>query len=499
MDKPEDAGRVPDPPHYPGTSPPSGPSRPEQQQAAYGDQAGPQPDLPQPDFPQPEFPQPDQPHLSQPRRLRRSHDPKVGGVAAGLGRYVGVEPKVFRIAFVILTLFGGSGLVIYLAGWLLLPNEDDPDPTPLALTSNTVALVVGFIVLALGTLGLFEGETWGLGAEVVIPAALIMAGLWVLNQRSESLTMAGPGPPTGSLHPHPNPHSHQQHQAPPADWAAPSTSSPSSLADDAAASQAQRQRARGAWPPPDSPASNPLETSPPDPIDIDAAWSGGPAPWDSPSAAQPWAVTHPRQQEKPKRVGPPVTSITLASLAVVVGFFLVLSNVGGIAVSATAVLGAALAVIGGGLVASALFERALGLYPLGFLVLCMLAIAPLIDTTLGGGVGTREVRVTSVQALEESYSIGMGELLLDLSRIEPTTDTSVEVDVGAGFAEITVPADVRVEVRARSRAGYVEAFRISDEGVLNDLYQVSEGTDPDGPTLTVEADVTFGYVEVNRG
>ncbi len=516
MDKPEDAGRAPDPPHYPGTpkppeqphagqtglgQPETGQPQPDQQpagqQQAGQQQSGPgwQPDQ-QPAGPGPLPPPASQAVAPQQRRLRRqTSDVKVGGVAGGLGRYIGVEPNFFRIAFVVLTLFGGSGVVIYLAAWLLLPTDEDTDPTPLTLTSNTPALVIGFIVLSLGALGLVEGDTWGLEASIVIPAVLILAGLWVLNQRSESAnaqsSLDGSSPTVG----------------PPLYTAG----SPSSF--DLAASQAppQRQRTRGSWPPPEDAAAQAAASSSadaassaapmPDPApDINDPAPGGPAPWDGPSTVQPWAMTQPRERsKKPAKTGPPVTSITLASAAVAIGLFLVLSNIGGLAISATAVLGAVLAIIGGGLVASALYDRALALYPLGLLVLLMLIVAPLIDTTLSGGVGTRAVRVTSVAALEPSYAIGMGELQLDLSRIEPTDDIDIEVDVGAGYAEITVPSDVRVEVRARSRAGYVEAFRISDEGVLNDLYQVSEGSDPDGPTLMIDADVTFGYVEVNRG
>ena len=47
----------------------------------------------------------------------------VAGVAAGLARYVGVDLMIIRIAFVGLTLFSGSGILLYLAGLLLIPVE----------------------------------------------------------------------------------------------------------------------------------------------------------------------------------------------------------------------------------------------------------------------------------------------------------------------------------------------------------------------------------------
>ena len=56
--------------------------------------------------------------------LRRSFTgPHAGRVAAGLARYFGVDTTIVRIAFVVLTLFGGAGIPLYLAGLLLIPDE----------------------------------------------------------------------------------------------------------------------------------------------------------------------------------------------------------------------------------------------------------------------------------------------------------------------------------------------------------------------------------------
>jgi phage shock protein PspC (stress-responsive transcriptional regulator) len=56
--------------------------------------------------------------------LRRSYDDRMlGGVAGGVARYFGVDTTLVRIAFVVLTLFGGMGVPVYLAGLLLIPEE----------------------------------------------------------------------------------------------------------------------------------------------------------------------------------------------------------------------------------------------------------------------------------------------------------------------------------------------------------------------------------------
>jgi phage shock protein C len=56
--------------------------------------------------------------------LRRSTEDKVvAGVCGGLGRYFGVDPVWFRIAFVVLAIGGGSGVLLYLIGWVAIPEQ----------------------------------------------------------------------------------------------------------------------------------------------------------------------------------------------------------------------------------------------------------------------------------------------------------------------------------------------------------------------------------------
>jgi phage shock protein PspC (stress-responsive transcriptional regulator) len=50
-------------------------------------------------------------------------DRMLGGVAAGIARYLRVDVTVVRIVFAVLAIMGGAGIPIYLAGWLLIPEE----------------------------------------------------------------------------------------------------------------------------------------------------------------------------------------------------------------------------------------------------------------------------------------------------------------------------------------------------------------------------------------
>jgi len=47
----------------------------------------------------------------------------LAGVAAGLADYFDVDPLMVRIGFVALALLGGLAVPLYLAGWMLIPEE----------------------------------------------------------------------------------------------------------------------------------------------------------------------------------------------------------------------------------------------------------------------------------------------------------------------------------------------------------------------------------------
>jgi phage shock protein PspC (stress-responsive transcriptional regulator) len=64
-------------------------------------------------------------YQAEPERtaLRRPvHDRMLTGVADGLAGYFGVDVMIVRVAFVVLTVVGGAGIPLYLAGLLLIPE-----------------------------------------------------------------------------------------------------------------------------------------------------------------------------------------------------------------------------------------------------------------------------------------------------------------------------------------------------------------------------------------
>ena len=75
----------------------------------------------------------DQPTTPRPPLQRSGTDRMAGGVCGGLADYSGIDPLLWRVGFVGLTLAGGVGIVIYLLLWVLMPSGPLPageQPSP---------------------------------------------------------------------------------------------------------------------------------------------------------------------------------------------------------------------------------------------------------------------------------------------------------------------------------------------------------------------------------
>ena len=67
-------------------------------------------------------------HQAGTKSLTRSRNGRMlAGVASGIAGYLGVEVLIVRIAFVVLTFAGALGIPLYLACWLLIPDDSTGD------------------------------------------------------------------------------------------------------------------------------------------------------------------------------------------------------------------------------------------------------------------------------------------------------------------------------------------------------------------------------------
>ncbi len=108
------------------------------------------------------------------RRWARSDDRVVLGVAGGLAQALAIEPLIVRLAFVVLVLFGGVGIVLYIAGLALLADSPTSEPP------STVRRVLGAIALVVSARWLFSGNTHLPKAGWVVAIVLfgVAAALW---------------------------------------------------------------------------------------------------------------------------------------------------------------------------------------------------------------------------------------------------------------------------------------------------------------------------------
>ena len=120
------------------------------------------------------------------RLLRRSHSERVlAGVCGGLGQYLGIDPVLLRIAFVVLGLANGLGVIAYVVAWIVIPEERPgqpigPAPAARRETGRLVlggALVVLGLVLLLDRLAPDIDQLFWPVAVVAVGIAIILIGL----------------------------------------------------------------------------------------------------------------------------------------------------------------------------------------------------------------------------------------------------------------------------------------------------------------------------------
>jgi phage shock protein PspC (stress-responsive transcriptional regulator) len=142
--------------------------------------------------PQPEpapIPAPPPSPTSSRKLVRSRRDRVVAGVCGGLAEYLGVDSVLVRIAAVLLVFAGGAGLVLYVIGWIAMPDapetptgDAEAPVTPRAEEERTRgAILLGLVFVALGIFFLLD-EIWPdfLSWQYVWPIALIAIGLAVL-------------------------------------------------------------------------------------------------------------------------------------------------------------------------------------------------------------------------------------------------------------------------------------------------------------------------------
>ena len=406
---------------------------------------------------------------TRPPLVRSRSDRKVAGVAGGIATYLGIDPLILRIVIVVLTLFGGSGLLLYAAGWLLIPDEGAEhseierlvgrDRTHGPSVGAIIVTVVGLIVLvtSLG-FGAAVGHGWWFGGPdlwpLIVVGAIVALVWYARRDQTPSTVAAGP-----AQAPAPTPGSAYQVEH---------TGDAATLVDVPVGAGIAAGAAAGG--------------------------SGGVPPtasWDLPPRPQP--TPPPKPPKKPRSV---LGALTWWVLLVAAGVMWLLDRTGSVHVGATTFCAVLLGIVGLGLVAGAFAGRSRGLIGLGIVLSVVTATVAAVPSVGHGRTGNVTWTPTSVSAVpNDGYQLAAGKATLDLSSTTLDSGQEVHVQLGAGRMLVIVPSTARVVLDGTVGAGSVRGpDGRQDDGLGSSLTGVF-GT-PTGPTLDLRLELGVGSMEV---
>lgn len=369
-------------------------------------------------------------------RLRRSTtDRHLGGVAGGIGTYLGIDPVLVRIVFVLAVFAGGSGLLAYLIAWAVMPEDDGTVPTSAVSAGRNpdAARVAGIGALVLAAMIAFGGRWPGDG--LLLPLALIAGGAWLLLR---------PGTGVGG---------------------AAIRTGPASGVDDPGTGPAATASTPSPPPPPHAPA-------PPTP---------------APGPAAPVASRS------------PTTRITVGLLALLAGLLGVAGAAGAdislrgglLALLALTSVGLLVGAFTGG-------ARAL-IVPAALLLAAIAVVSALDVPLRGGVGERRYTPATVAEVDEAyRLGLGELTLDLrglDPEELEGTT-LPIEVSVVAGEVLVLVPDDVVVDVGVSITAGEADILGRRANGTGVDVAERRPGTDSGAGTLVLDIRAGLGAVTV---
>lgn len=400
-----------------------------------------------------------QPPPSTRPRLERLRDERaIAGVASGVARYLGIDVAWVRIGFVVAALFGGSGVLLYVIGWLAMPEEGERESIAVEKTGGLEGagswIGIGLIVLAgmivLGNTGFIQGD-------LLFAAVLVVAGVLLyrgdLGSRSDSSTPSFDDSPTAA--------------APVSD-----TVSSAELVQSVESADDSVVDVSPYGPPPTMPPA------PPDP-----AFQARPTP--------------PRERS-------PLGRFALAATLIVVGIMGVGQSAGWFDPTLRHYAAAVLVVFGAALLISSFFGRARWLIVVGLLFAPLLLAMALLKVPFEGGFGDPRYEPAAVQDVKSEYRLMAGELVLDLTDLELAEGEEIEVEASVVFGrlEVIVPPDLGLDVLAQVDAGemFVDGSSVNESrSGGGDNINIRRTIEYGGTgKVVLDAHVGFGAVEIHQ-
>lgn len=396
---------------------------------------------------------PTEPQRQRPRLERLRSDRAVAGVASGLARYLDVDVAWVRIAFVVAALFGGTGVLMYLVGWIAMPEEGESDSIATHKTRNFENagswIGVGLIVLAamiiVGNTGLIDGDLVFAAVLIVIGFLLYRGDIGGFASRSDE--------------------SDDQ----PAYTPAATSSAVVDTADSSPGDTLIYGRDSEEPVAPPIPASPPAPPPPPDP------------------------AFQPRPGESRQSSG--LGRLAVATVLIVIGVIGVGQSAGWWQPEIRHYVGSIFVVLGVALVVGSILGRARWLIVVGFISAPLLFGAALLDVPLEGGFGDPDYTPLTASDLNSEYRLVGGEMILDLSGLDLAAGEVYEVGASVVFGrlEIRIPDDMGVELSAELDAGEMRFDgSVEAEGLNAQRTRIYDGSG----LIKLDAHVGFGQLEI---
>ena len=112
------------------------------------------------------------------RPSRPRDDRQVAGVAVGIARRYDIDPVLVRVGFVV-AAFSGIGAALYIAGWILLPEEPAVPGAPARGRTPHGLILIGLGIAAVITIGTLFG---GNGRDFLLPLIAVACLLYLLHR-----------------------------------------------------------------------------------------------------------------------------------------------------------------------------------------------------------------------------------------------------------------------------------------------------------------------------
>jgi hypothetical protein len=370
-----------------------------------------------------------------------------------LAARLGIGTGWVRASFVIATFFGGTGLLLYIIGWLAIPEEGEDESIAASKVGDIedssrwvgIALIVVGVLIVLSWTDVIHPELIWAGGLMLVGVLLYRGELPGGKRRS-----SGPEPSVLPAPPPPPP--------------------PSVAADEAEGldndeSVSDEERVADAAPLPPAPMPPPAPPMPP--------------------------------ASKPSRVRSMLGRFTLATMFITVGALALLDNGGAIEPAARHYVGAVVGVAGLGLIVGAWVGRSRGLIALGILLMPVLLVASVVRVPFSNDFGEKIFRPSSAAVVQDDYRLGAGDLRLDLRRINVENGgLDLEASVGAGRLVVIVPRDAAVAIDSRVGFGELEVFGLVRNGVGREIHMPAPVGAID--VISIGLEVGFGQLQVIR-